>query len=39
MIVAIEKVGERKSFSGMSASSFIFVSAMTKARMPRAPTA
>ena len=37
MIVAIEKVEERKSFSGMSASSFISVSAMTNATMPTAP--
>ncbi len=37
MTVAIENVGERKSFSGMSASSFISVSAMTKERMPIAP--
>ena len=30
MTVAIEKVDERKSFSGMSASSFMSVSTMTK---------
>ena len=35
--VAIENVGERKSFSGMSASSFIRVSTITKAIRPMPP--
>ena len=34
MMVAIENVGERKSFSGMSASSFMNISMMMNARMP-----
>ena len=37
MIVAIEKVEERKSFSGISASSPMLRSIRMKARMPRPP--
>ncbi len=37
MMVAIEKVEERKSFSGMSASSFIAISMKMNAMIPRAP--
>ena len=36
-IVAIEKTRERKSFSGMIASSFISVSAMRNPIRPRPP--
>ena len=38
MMVAIEKVFERNSFSGMSASSFMRISMRMKARMPMAPS-
>ena len=37
MTVAIEKVEDRNSLSGMSASSFMTDSTMMKAMMPRPP--